>query len=87
MLVFFNVMSDNPHDFTIASIGLDLLFTVPCLLLAVAFYFLFERHTDGVRIWIKHMWTKHIAMQRSPELLPDNLKLSASASSRKNAQS
>lgn len=87
MLVFFNVMSDNPHDFAIGSIGLDLFFTVPCLLLAVVFYFLFERHTDAVRIWIKHMWTKHIAMQRSPELLPDNLKLSASASSRKNAQS
>jgi peptidoglycan/LPS O-acetylase OafA/YrhL len=72
MLVFLNVMSDNPHDFTIGSIGLDLLFTVPCLLLAVAFYFLFERHTNTVRMWITHMWMKHIAMQRSSESLPDN---------------
>ncbi len=83
MLVFFNVMSDNPHDFTMWSIGLDLTFIVPCLLLAVAFYFLFERHTDAVRMWVKHMWMKHIAMQRSSELLPDNLKLSAGGGSQK----
>lgn len=86
MLVFFNVMSDNPHDFTIGSIGLDLTFTVPCLLLAVAFYFLFERHTDAVRMWIKHMWMKHIAVQRSSELLPDNLKLSAGGGGQKNTR-
>lgn len=87
MLVFLNVISDNPHDFTIEAIGLDLTFVVPCLLLAVAFYFLFERHTDVVRIWIKHMWMKHIALQRSSELLPDNLKLSAGGSSQESTRS
>lgn len=86
MLVFFNVMSDNPHDFTVGSIGLDLTFTVPCLLLAVAFYFLFERHTDAVRMWIKHMWIKYIATQRSSELLSDNLKLSSGRVSQKNTR-
>ncbi|MGN6309974.1 MAG: acyltransferase family protein [Xanthobacteraceae bacterium] len=87
MLVFLNVMSDNPHDFTIGSIGLDLTFTVPCLLLAVAFYFLFERHTDAVRMWIKHMWTKHVAVQHSSELLTDNWKLSAGGGSQTNTRS
>lgn len=87
ILVFLNVMSDNPHDFTMGAIGLDLTFTVPCLLLAVAFYFLFERHTDAVRIWIKRIWLKHIAVQRSSELLPDNLKLLAGEGSHENTRS
>jgi len=86
VLVFLNVMSDGPHDFTIGSIWLDLIFTVPCLLLAVAFYFLFERHTDAVRMWIKHIWTKYIATQRSSELLPDNLELSAGGGNQKNTR-
>lgn len=83
ILVFLNVISDNPHDFTMGALGLGLIFTAPCLLLAVAFYFLFERHTDTVRLWMKRMWIKHIATRRSPELLPDNLKLSAGTGSRK----
>ncbi|MBN9494961.1 hypothetical protein J0H33_16685, partial [bacterium] len=62
------------------------IFTVPCLLLAVAFYFLFERHTDAVRMWIKHIWTKYIATQRSSELLPDNLELSAGGGNQKNTR-
>jgi peptidoglycan/LPS O-acetylase OafA/YrhL len=84
ILVFLNVMSDNPHDFNMESIGLDLTFTVPCLLLAVVFYLLFERHTDSVRMLIKRLWIKHIATQRSSELLPDNLKLSAGGGGQKN---
>lgn len=82
ILVFLNVMSDNPHDFTMGSFALDITFTVPCILLAVVFYFLFERHTDAVRMRIKH-----IAARRSSKLLPDNLELSASAGNSKSAKS
>jgi len=86
VLVFFNVMSDNPRDFTLGSVGLDLIFTVPCLLLAVVFYLLFERRTDAVRVWIKRMWVKHIAAARRSEVLPDNLGLPASGGVHKTTQ-
>jgi peptidoglycan/LPS O-acetylase OafA/YrhL len=82
ILVFFNVISDNPHDFTMGSLGLDLAFIVPCLMLAFIFYLLFERHTDAVRAWVKNMATR-----RPSELVPISLNLSADRAANKNTRS
>jgi peptidoglycan/LPS O-acetylase OafA/YrhL len=72
ILVLLNVMSDNPHDFTMHSIGLDMAFIVLCLELAFVFYLLFEKHTDAVRAWVRN-----VATRRSPELVPVGLNLSS----------
>ena len=41
ILVFLNVMSNNPHDFTMGSLGLDVAFIVQCLALSFIFYWMF----------------------------------------------
>jgi peptidoglycan/LPS O-acetylase OafA/YrhL len=82
ILVFLNVMSDNPHGFTMGSLGLDLAFVVPCLAFAFIFYLLFERHTEAVRTWVKN-----VATRRSSELVPVGLNLSADGAANKNIRS
>jgi peptidoglycan/LPS O-acetylase OafA/YrhL len=82
ILVFLNVMSNNPHDFTMGSLGLDLAFVVPCVALAFIFYLLFERHTDAVRTWVKN-----VATRRSSELVPVSLNLSADGAVNKSTRS
>jgi peptidoglycan/LPS O-acetylase OafA/YrhL len=82
ILVFLNVMSNNPHDFTMGSLGLDIAFIVQCLALAFIFYLLFERHTDAVRTWVKN-----VATRRSSELVPVSLNLSADGAVNKNSRS
>jgi peptidoglycan/LPS O-acetylase OafA/YrhL len=82
ILVFLNVVSDNPHDFTMGSLGLDVAFIVPCLALAFIFYLLFERHTDAVRAWLKN-----VATRRSSEPVPVSLNLPADGAVNKNVLS
>jgi peptidoglycan/LPS O-acetylase OafA/YrhL len=82
ILVFLNVMSNNPHDFTMGSLGIDVAFIVQCLALAFVFYLLFERHTDTVRTWVKN-----VATRRPPELMPVSLNLSPDRAVNKNTRS
>jgi peptidoglycan/LPS O-acetylase OafA/YrhL len=81
ILVLLNVMSDNPHDFTMGSLGLDVAFIEPCLALAFIFYLLFERHTAG------RAWFKNVATRRPSELVPVSLNLPADGAVDKNIRS
>lgn len=56
LLVLLNVAEGgNAHDFTFYSLELDLGFVAACVALAIVFYWLFERRTDAVRIWLKDL--------------------------------
>lgn len=56
ILVLLNVaMAADRRDFTVGSLGLNVLFIVCCLLASFIFYLLFERHTDAVRPWLRNV--------------------------------
>jgi diketogulonate reductase-like aldo/keto reductase/peptidoglycan/LPS O-acetylase OafA/YrhL len=53
ILLLLNVSAGGGRDFTFASLGLDAVFILLCLLLAGVFYLLFESRTSAVRAWLK----------------------------------
>jgi diketogulonate reductase-like aldo/keto reductase/peptidoglycan/LPS O-acetylase OafA/YrhL len=53
ILLLLNVTAGGRRDFTFASLGLDAIFILFCLLLACVFYLLFESRTSAARAWLK----------------------------------
>jgi diketogulonate reductase-like aldo/keto reductase/peptidoglycan/LPS O-acetylase OafA/YrhL len=53
ILLLLNVNAGGRRDFTFASLGLDAVFILFCLLLAGVFYLLFESRTSAARAWLK----------------------------------
>ena len=53
ILLLLNVAARERRDFTVASLGIDATFIAFCLLLAGAFYLLFESRTSTARDWLK----------------------------------
>jgi peptidoglycan/LPS O-acetylase OafA/YrhL len=67
ILLLLNVAAGERRDFTFASLALDGAFIVFCLLLAVAFYLLFESRTAAVRDWLKAVMVRHRRRHAQPE--------------------
>jgi peptidoglycan/LPS O-acetylase OafA/YrhL len=59
ILLLLNVVAGERRDFTFASLALDGAFIGFCLLLAGAFYLLFESRTSAVRDWLKAVIARH----------------------------
>jgi diketogulonate reductase-like aldo/keto reductase/peptidoglycan/LPS O-acetylase OafA/YrhL len=53
ILLLLNVTAGGRRDFTFASLGLNAIFILFCLLLASVFYLLFESRTSAARAWLK----------------------------------
>jgi diketogulonate reductase-like aldo/keto reductase/peptidoglycan/LPS O-acetylase OafA/YrhL len=53
ILLLLNVSAGGRREFTFASLGLDAIFILFCLLLAGVFYLLFESRTSAARAWLK----------------------------------
>lgn len=63
ILVFLNVMMGKTSpEFTFASLGLDLLFMLCCLVIAVIFYRLFESHTHAIRAWLRDQIRRRVVV-------------------------
>ena len=60
ILLLLNVVTRERRDFTLASLALDATFIMFCLLLAVAFYLLFESRTSVARDWLKAVMVRAI---------------------------
>jgi diketogulonate reductase-like aldo/keto reductase/peptidoglycan/LPS O-acetylase OafA/YrhL len=60
ILLLLNVAARERRDFTLASLALDATFIMLCLLLAVAFYLLFESRTSAARDWLKAVMVRAI---------------------------